>query len=449
MSGRTDARPSELRRLAAIGAFVCEVGVLVVAATGIARSPGPVIGAIACVAVADWGIGEAVTHLGRRRAIGVGVVVLGVVGAVALLFGGDLFGILVAAYVLAAAAAALTVIALRIRGYTPPEDRTPPPKHAFFLMNPWSGGGKVERFQLDELAGSKGAKVVILEKGMDVPSVLRDAAARGADLLGAAGGDGTQALVAEVAAEHDLPMIVIPAGTRNHVALDLGLDRDDPRKALDALGPDGVEVRIDLGRIGDRPFVNNVSLGAYAEIIRDPKYREAKLQTVLSALPEVVGSEASSGLGVRTPDGEEIRDPNLIQVGNNPYDHRSLKNAGRRPRMDTGELGVDVVRFSGARELRKLMGDLQSGRSRVGGIHTWTTPSITVTGRDGEVAAGVDGEYLTFSSPLEIACRPSVLRIRVPAEREPPLTQKPRGILETLRSLWSVAAGSEPDLAAA
>jgi diacylglycerol kinase family enzyme len=449
MSGRTDPRPSGLRRLAAIGAFVCEVGVLVVAATGIARSPGAVIGAIACVVVADWGVGEVVTRLRRRRAIGAGVVVLAVIGAVALLFVGDLFGILLAAYLLAAVAAALSVVALRVRGYAPPEHRTPPPKHAFFLMNPWSGGGKVEKFNLDELAGSKGAEVVILEKGMDVPSVLRDAAARGADLLGAAGGDGTQALVAEVAAEHDVPMIVIPAGTRNHFALDLGLDRDDPAKALDALGPDGVEVRIDLGRIGDRPFVNNVSLGAYAEIISDPKYRDAKIATVLSALPDVAGPEASSGLGVRTPEGEEIRDPNLIQVGNNPYDHRSLKNAGRRPRLDTGELGVDVVRFSSPRELRKLIGDLESGRSQVQALHTWTAPTLTVTGRDGEVAAGVDGEYLTFPSPLEIASRPRALRIRVPAKREPPLTQMPRGIRQTLRSLWSVAAGSEPDLEAA
>jgi diacylglycerol kinase family enzyme len=243
-------------------------------------------------------------------------------------------------------------------------------------------------------------------------------------------------------------MIVIPAGTRNHFALDLGLDRDDPRKALEALGSDGVEIRIDLGWIGDRPFVNNVSFGAYAEIISDPRYRDAKLSTVLSTLPDVAGSDASSGLRVRTPDGEEIADPNLIQVGNNPYEHRSVRYAGRRPRLDTGELGVDVVRFSGPRELRRLIGDLERGARKIGPLHTWTAPSLTVTDRDGEVAAGVDGEYLTFPSPLEIASRPGVLRIRVPSKREPPLTQVPRGPVQILRSLWSVARGSEPDLEA-
>ncbi|MFL5736719.1 MAG: diacylglycerol/lipid kinase family protein [Actinomycetota bacterium] len=440
--------PSALRRLAAVGAFLCEVGVVVVAATGIVRSPGPVIGAIACIAVADWGIGEFVAHLGKRRWIGAGVTVLAVIAAIALLFAGELFGILLAAYILAAIAAALATVALRVRGYAPPEVRTPRPERAFLLMNPWSGGGKVEKYELEELARSKGAEVVILEKRMDVLTVLREAAEKGADLLGAAGGDGTQALVAEVAAERDLPMIVIPAGTRNHFALDLGLDRDDPRKALEALGPDGVELRIDLGRIADRPFVNNVSLGAYAEIISDPKYRDAKLATVLSALPDVAGPDASSGLRVRTPEGQEIEDPKLIQVGNNPYERRSLRNAGRRPRLDTGELGVDVVRFSEPPELRRLIGDLERGRSKIGALHAWTTPTLTVTAQGGEVAAGVDGEYLTFPSPLEIASRPGVLRIRVPSKREPPLTQVPRGTLGILRSLRSVAMGSEPDLEA-
>ncbi|CAM5646037.1 diacylglycerol/lipid kinase family protein [Streptomyces canarius] len=95
----------------------------------------------------------------------------------------------------------------------------------------------------------------------------------GADLLGVAGGDGTQALVAEVAAESGLPFLVIPAGTRNHFAMDLGLDREDPSAALEAL-TDGVELDVDLGYAGQRVFVNNVSFGAYAALAQDPAYRE-------------------------------------------------------------------------------------------------------------------------------------------------------------------------------
>ena len=112
--------------------------------------------------------------------------------------------------------------------------------------------------------------------------------ADGADLLGVAGGDGTQALVAAVAAEHDVPLLVISAGTRNHFALDLGLDREDPSRCLDAL-QDGVELRVDLGFIAGRPFVNNASFGAYAVIVQSPAYRDDKARTTLDQLPGAAG----------------------------------------------------------------------------------------------------------------------------------------------------------------
>ena len=79
-----------------------------------------------------------------------------------------------------------------------------------------------------------------------------------------AGGDGSQALVASIAAERGVPMVVIPAGTRNHFALDIGLDRDDVVGALDAYG-EARERTIDLADVNGRIFVNNVSLGLYAD----------------------------------------------------------------------------------------------------------------------------------------------------------------------------------------
>ena len=128
----------------------------------------------------------------------------------------------------------------------------PAPLRPFVVMNPRSGGGKVARFDLQKKAEALGAEVALLDQPhTDVQQLARDALARGADLLGVAGGDGTQALVAQVAAEHDVPFLVISAGTRNHFALDLGLDREDPSRCLDALR-DGVEARIDLGEINGR-----------------------------------------------------------------------------------------------------------------------------------------------------------------------------------------------------
>jgi len=158
-----------------------------------------------------------------------------------------------------------------------PAFEVPPPRRAFIVMNPRSGGGKVARFDLKNKAEALGAEVVLLDGPgqIDVAALARDAVSRGADLLGVAGGDGTQALVAGIAADHDLPLLVISAGTRNHFALDLGLDRDDPATCLNAL-TDGVEVRTDLGMIAGRPFVNNASFGAYAEIVQSPEYRDSK-----------------------------------------------------------------------------------------------------------------------------------------------------------------------------
>ena len=152
--------------------------------------------------------------------------------------------------------------------------------------------------------------------------------ARGADALAAAGGDGTQALVASIAAEHDLPFACIPAGTRNHFALDLGVDRDDVVGALDAF-VNGGERRVDLAEVNGRVFVNNVSLGLYAEAVQREGYRDAKLRTMLDTAPDVLDAEptdAAVELGWRGPDGARARfgggDPGLEQ--------RLPPGAGRR-----------------------------------------------------------------------------------------------------------------------
>src|SRR4029077_4005061 len=106
-------------------------------------------------------------------------------------------------------------------------------------MNPRSGGGKATRFGLVDECHKRGIEPIMLEPGDDLLVLAEDAVTRGADVLGMPGGDGSQALVATVAAKHGLPHVVVPAGTRNHLALDLGLDRDDVVGALDAYS-DGV-----------------------------------------------------------------------------------------------------------------------------------------------------------------------------------------------------------------
>ena len=152
---------------------------------------------------------------------------------------------------------------------------------------------------------------------MDWLQTVRDVAASGVDVLGMAGGDGSQAMVGTVAAELGLPMVVVPAGTRNHLALDLGLDRNDVVGALDAYG-EAVERTMDLADLNGHVFVNNVSLGLYAAIVRSPAYRDAKVDTTLATLPQVLGPDTEPfDLRFTGPDGRGASrrspDPDLQQ----------------------------------------------------------------------------------------------------------------------------------------
>ena len=176
--------------------------------------------------------------------------------------------------------------------------------------------------------------------------------------MGVAGGDGTQALVAGIAAEHDIPLLVISAGTRNHFALDLGLDREDPSRCLDALA-DGVELKVDLGFIGERPFVNNASFGAYAAVVQSPAYRDDKAHTTAELLPGLLVGHQGPRLVARAGTVITVRVTNEVKTV--PRDRPALRDRARPGNINVqGTIGRAHV--NGA--LLKLM--LGAGRPRAG-----------------------------------------------------------------------------------
>ena len=308
----------------------------------------------------------------------------------------------------------------------------PDARRPFVVMNPRSGGGKVGRFDLQRRAEALGVEVALIdEPDTDVQQLAQDAVARGADLLGVAGGDGTQALVAQVAAEHDVPFLVISAGTRNHFALDLGLDREDPARCLDAL-TDGVEARVDLGEVNGRPFVNNASFGAYAEIVENPAYRDDKRGTTLDALPDLLSGRRGAHL-VADADGVAVDGPQALLVSNGPYDVSDLAGMGRRPRLDRGVLGVIAVRVDSARQaVRLLNGAAQRGRLQT------QAHEVLVRADAATVPVGIDGETVQLPTPVRCTIRPGALRVRLPRER--PGVRPPRGSMNWA-VLWALAAG--------
>lgn len=307
-----------------------------------------------------------------------------------------------------------------------PTYEVPPPQRPFLIMNPRSGGGKVTRFALKERAESLGAQVALIEGPgtVDISALAEEAVQQGADLLGVAGGDGTQALVAGIAARHDLPFVVISAGTRNHFALDLGLDRDDPASCLDALS-DGVELRIDLGVINGRTFVNNASFGAYADVVQSPAYRANKAGTALEMLPDLMTGRRGARLVVRGADTTMVG-PQAVLVSNNPYGTSDVTGLGRRPRLDGGALGVIGISVGSARQ---AVGLLRRAHQR--GLTRAVASEVVVEADTQEVPVGVDGEALVLATPVQCTSVRQALRVRVPRHR--PNVPVPRPRLDWVR----------------
>jgi diacylglycerol kinase family enzyme len=333
--------------------------------------------------------------------------------------------VVLAAAALAAGRAALTSgrLPAKLR-----EQAAAPQRRPFVIMNPRSGGGKVARFGLAGKATGLGAEVALLEGPgvVDVAAMARQAVDAGADLLGVAGGDGTQALVAGIAAGRDIPMMVISAGTRNHFALDLGLDRDDPATCLDAL-TDGVELWIDLGLIGDRTFVNNASFGAYAQVVQSPAYRDDKSGTALAMLPDLLTGHQGAHLVVRV-DGEVILDgPQAVLVSNNPYETGDIAGLGRRARLDQGVLGVVGVKISNAAQAAGLLRRAQRSRS----VTALTAREVVIDADQPHIPVGIDGESVLMPTPVHCTIHPLSLRVRVPRSR--PGVPEPRPAMDWSR----------------
>jgi diacylglycerol kinase family enzyme len=302
------------------------------------------------------------------------------------------------------------------------------------FYNPKSGGGKAERFGLAGEAQARGIEPIELTRGADLAELVQKAVADGADALAMAGGDGSQAVVAAMAADLNLPYACVPAGTRNHFALDLGVDRDDVVGALDAF-VDGGERRVDLAEVNGRVFVNNVSLGLYAEAVQRPGYREAKLRTLLDTVPDVLGSGDKLNLAWHGPGGHEHRSGAAVLVSNNRYRLGRAVGSGTRPRIDDGLLGITVAAAPIGRP----------GRLAQRPWREWSAPEFEVRS-DHPVVAGIDGEAVTLDPPLRFRIKTGALRVRI-SRKHPgasPSAAIPETALGGVRALIDMAGGRTP-----
>jgi diacylglycerol kinase family enzyme len=418
------------RRPAAIGALLLGfVGLAVAVTEAVQEFPRGLI-ALACVTAGMAAAWYGLLRTGALRVAGLLAGALGFGAALALPASDGLLeeALVIAALVLSGA---LAHAAFTVRVRLPSR---PAPRRPVLFFNPKSGGGKAEKFALAEEARARGIEPIELKPGQDLAQLVGDAVASGADGLAMAGGDGSQAVVAAIAAELDLPYACVPAGTRNHFALDLGVDREDVVGALDAF-VDGGEHRVDLGEVNGRVFVNNVSLGLYAEAVKQSGYRDAKLRTLLDTVPAMLGP-GGAGLDLRWtgPGGHEHSSGAVILVSNNRYRLGKAVGSGTRPRIDDALLGITV-----------LGAPTGSGRLAQRPWRTWTAPIFEVDAEH-PVPVGIDGEAAQLQPPLRFQVRPGVLRVRV-ARRHPgvsPSATLPDGLAQSAPMLARIAIGRDP-----
>ena len=258
------------------------------------------------------------------------------------------------------------------------------------IVNPRSGKGGPDVSELCAEAARRRIQTRVLGEGDDPVAIAREAEPP----VGMAGGDGSLAALAEVALERDVPFVVVPYGTRNHFARDLGLDRDDPVAALDAFA--GSERRVDVGRANDRLFLNNVSLGLYAKLVhrREGHRRRRELFARLRALALLARRPGSLGI---TIDGRPV-EARIALVANNAY-NLDLFSIGEREQLDGGRLHLYLA-------------------------HGWLPGSwddeagerFTIDAAAGRIRAAVDGEPEELETPLRFEILPQALRVLLPQE---------------------------------
>ncbi|MGA3217157.1 MAG: diacylglycerol kinase family protein [Acidimicrobiales bacterium] len=432
-------------RLAAASALAVSALTLAFLVVFTARDLAYVLGSVAAGSLGISALWIAATNHRFRLGAAVSAIVLVAAAVASLVMVGRGAVAVVTVIIGITVASALGTLALRWEVHQAIAERwheVPATRHGVVLMNQKSGNGKIAKLHLIDEARRRGIEPVLLERGGNLRALAEAAVARGADALGIAGGDGSQAVVAEVAASHGLPFVCVPAGTRNHLASDLGIDRRHPARALDAFGA-AREATMDLGEVNGEVFVNNVSLGLYASIVASQKYREAKRRTVAEMLPDLLGPRAKPfDLVVDGPDGA-ITNAQVVQISNNPYVLSSVNGFGSRFRLDGGVLGIATLTVNGPSDINRLVALEAAGHpERYQGWRDWTTTNLEVRGPS-MFAAAVDGEARIWTTPLHFAVRPGALRVRVSLDQRgasPAFLRAPVAV-STLLGLARVVGG--------
>jgi diacylglycerol kinase family enzyme len=262
------------------------------------------------------------------------------------------------------------------------------------------------------------AEIRLVHGGDELPALAAAAVRDGAEVVVAGGGDGSVSAVAGALVGTPATLGVLPLGTLNHFARDLGipLDLDEAVRVLAT----GLVAAVDVGEANGRVFVNNSSLGFYASLVHERERRQQQGYgkwlamalagiAVLRRLPFFTVQLSTGGHSL-------VRTTPLVFIGNNAYEMEGIE-MGRRDRLDDGLLSVCVAHYDGVRGLVRVVASALFGRLREArDLDMLSVPELRVASRRKRLAVAFDGEVAWMEPPLHYRTRPRALRVIVPAD---------------------------------
>ncbi len=301
----------------------------------------------------------------------------------------------------------------------------PPPFASFIpvrvIVNAGAGQGCaaewVHELEAKFLARGLPASVTLTQGGDEILIAVRQAADSGAALVIAAGGDGTVSAVASRLADTGVALGVLPMGTLNHFAKDLGipLTLDD---AIDVIAH-GHVVSVDAAEVNGRIFINNSSLGLYPDIVLDRERQRrhlgrGKWRALLAASLLAARRYPVLPLAIELDGRTHHRASAFVFIGNNEYSMEGFE-IGERKALDRGTLSLYVTQRTGRFGLLRLaILALVRRLTQARDFDMVAARSLTVATRKRQVRVAVDGEVTLMQPPLHYRVRPGALRVVVP-----------------------------------
>jgi len=286
------------------------------------------------------------------------------------------------------------------------------------FFNPSSGAktSAAELSALEETAGDAGLEVLHLTPDLDVFALIRQRMNEGLRLFVAAGGDGTINSVIQPLIHTDAILGVIPVGTYNHFAKDLGIPLAW-RNALDVV-IEGAIKPIDAARINDRFFVNNVSMGLYPELVarREEKGRDySRWKARLYAAFATLRKYPHVAVTLDSEHHSEVIRTHVLMISNNSYDLSRLGIEAPRAGLEEGRLSIYWLPHVPRVTLMRFVAHYLAGRvHETPGFRSFRTSRVKVQSSKSHFHLGIDGEVATMDTPLVITIVPQALSVKVP-----------------------------------